>query len=132
MDERIALFLEELKRALAGKRVLWIAGADLAHVGPHFAQRGDFDETPLDADDRASLEKRDQQTLEPVLRGDARGWFDEIRREKDRRRVCGLPPIYSMLRSAEAGAGKLLVYAQCPADERGGSIVSIASLVFAS
>jgi AmmeMemoRadiSam system protein B len=131
MDERVAIFLEELKKATAGKRVLWIAGADLAHVGPHFARRGDFDETPLDGSDRESLEKRDQETLGPVLHGDAKGWFDQIRREKDRRRVCGLPPIYAMLRSAEATNGKLLVYAQCPADERGGSLVSIASLVFA-
>jgi AmmeMemoRadiSam system protein B len=130
MDERVAVFLEELKKLVNGKRVLWIAGADLAHVGPHFARPGDFDETPLDRDDRQSLEKRDQETLRPVLRGDAQGWFDEIRRERDRRRVCGLPPIYAMLRSVEAGTGKLLVYAQCPADERGGSLVSIASVVF--
>jgi AmmeMemoRadiSam system protein B len=131
MDERIAVFLEELKKLTEGKRVLYIAGADLAHVGPHFARHGDFDASPLDKDDRQSLEKRDQESLKPVLRGDAQGWFDEIRREKDRRRVCGLPPIYAMLRSADVHDGKLLVYAQCPADERGGSLVSIASLIFA-
>jgi MEMO1 family protein len=136
MDERLAVFLEELKLALDGKKVLWLAGADLAHVGPQFARPGDGDTDPLDKDDRASLEKRDQETLQPVIRGDAKGWFSAIRLERDRRRVCGLPPIYAMLRSAEASAGslkdgKLLVYAQCPADERGGSIVSIASLVFA-
>jgi hypothetical protein len=130
MDERIAVFLEELKKAIGGKKVLWLAGADLAHVGPNFARPGDFDADALSQDDRASLEKRDQETLQPVLRGDARGWFEEIRREKDRRRVCGLPPIYAMLRSSEAKSGKLLVYAQCPADERGGSLVTIASLVF--
>jgi AmmeMemoRadiSam system protein B len=130
MDERIAVFLEELKKLVNGRRVLWIAGADLAHVGPHFARHGDFDATPLDGNDKSSLERRDQETLKPVIRGDAQGWFDEIRRERDRRRVCGLPPIYAMLRSAEVKDGKLLVYAQCPADERGGSLVSIASLVF--
>ncbi len=130
MDERVAIFIEELKRSLEGKRVLWIAGADLAHVGPSFARHGEGDMTPLDKNDRASLERRDQETLAPVLRGDARGWFEEIRRERDQRRVCGLPPIYAMLRSAEPTSGKLLVYAQCPADEGGGSIVSIASLVF--
>jgi hypothetical protein len=130
MDERVAVFLEELKKLVSGRRVLWIAGADLAHVGPHFARQGDFDASPLDADDRQSLEKRDHETLKPVLRGDAQQWFDEIRRERDRRRVCGLPPIYAMLRTSDAKDGKLLVYAQCPADDRGGSLVSIASVVF--
>jgi AmmeMemoRadiSam system protein B len=130
MDERVAVFLEELRRAVDGKRVLWLAGADLAHVGPNFARPGDFDADPLDRDDKASLEKRDQETLQAVIRGDAKAWFEEIRRERDRRRVCGLPPIYALLRSADATSGKLLAYAQCPADENGGSVVSIASLVF--
>jgi AmmeMemoRadiSam system protein B len=124
-DPRLTVFIEELLAALGGRPTLWIAGADLAHVGPRF---GDVE--PLDNQDRASLEKRDQETLMAAARGDARAWFEEIRREKDRRRVCGLPPIYAMLTAARPGAGKLLAYGQCPADEKGGSLVSIASLVY--
>jgi MEMO1 family protein len=122
---RVANFLAALGRVVEGRRVLWIAGADLAHVGPRFG-----DQDALDAGDRGSLERRDRATLDAAARGDAAGWFAELAREKDRRRVCGLPPIYAMLETARPGAGELLAYAQCPADEKGGSLVSIASLVW--
>ena len=55
---------------------------------------------------------------------DRLSWFDDIRREQDRRRVCGLTPIYALLSVASPGRGKLTAYGQCPAEE--GSIVSIA------
>jgi AmmeMemoRadiSam system protein B len=121
--EDVGGFCKALAEAVAGKKVLWIAGADLAHVGPRFG-----DAEPLDASDRDSLEKRDAATLGHVARGDAAGWFNEIKRERDRRNVCGLTPIYALLAAAQPGPGKLEAYGQCPAEE--GSIVSIASLVY--
>jgi AmmeMemoRadiSam system protein B len=124
-DLRIDAVLSSLKELIGTRTTLWIAGADLAHVGPRFG-----DDEALDATDRGSLERRDQETLTHAARGDASAWFDEIRKERDRRRVCGLPPIFAMLESAQPGAGKLCAYAQCPADDEGGSIVSIASLVY--
>lgn len=117
-------FLRVLGELTAGKRVLWLAGADLAHVGPRFG-----DAEPLTQQDRDSLERRDQVTLGPVAAGDATAWFMEIKREQDRRRVCGLTPIYALLSAAKPGRGKLAAYGQCPAEE--GSIVSIASFVYA-
>jgi AmmeMemoRadiSam system protein B len=129
----VALVLSELSHIVEGKRLLVIASADLAHVGPRFG-----DGAPLDAEDRASLERRDQVTLAPVLRGDAAAWFAELAREKDRRNVCGLSPIYSMLQllskrasgEAQPVIGRQVAYGQCPADERSTSVVSIASIVF--
>lgn len=114
-----------LRETLAGKKVLWVGGVDLAHVGPRFG-----DEQPLDQDDCKSLERRDQEMLQPCLRGDANGWFQELAREKDARRVCGLSPIYALLETANVSQGSLLAYGQCPADDNGGSIVSIASLLY--
>ena len=124
-DRSVDVFLATLNELTAGKRVLWIAGADLAHVGPHFG-----DKEPLDADDRTSLERRDHETLVACANGDAGAWFEELHKERDRRRVCGLPPIFAMLECAQPGKGELAVYAQCPADDAGGSLVSIASLVY--
>jgi hypothetical protein len=126
-DSEVSVVLSELRRLVANRTVLWIAGADLAHVGPRYG-----DPEPLDRDDLGSLERRDQQTLARVVAGDAKGWFDEIAREKDRRNVCGLSPIYALLATTDLAAtpGKLLAYAQCPADERNTSVVSIASIVF--
>ena len=124
-DSELTAILEEITRAVAGRRTLFIAAADLAHVGPRY---GDPD--PLDADDRQSLERRDHQSLQPVEKGDASGWFAQIAVEKDRRNVCGLCPIYSMLAVAKPTSGRILAYGQCPADDTGGSLVSIASLAF--
>jgi MEMO1 family protein len=115
--------LSVLLELLGNRRVLWIAGADLAHVGPQFG-----DDSALTKEDHASLEKRDHETLRSVAAGDAAAWLGAIRAEKDSRRVCGLSPIYAMLLAARPGAGRLTVYAQCPAEA--GSVVSIASLVF--
>jgi MEMO1 family protein len=124
-DAIVSTVIDELVSLCQGRRTLFIAGADLAHVGPRFGHP-----QPLDADDRASLEKRDQITLQHCLRGDGSAWFAEIAREKDARNVCGLSPIYAMLAAARPGEGRLAAYAQCAADEGGGSLVSIASLVY--
>jgi hypothetical protein len=124
-DPRVDVVLSSLGELIGARPTLWIAGADLAHVGPRFG-----DDESLDASDRGSLERRDQETLAHASRGDAAAWFDEIKKERDRRRVCGLPPIFAMLESARPGSGRIAAYAQCPADEDGGSIVSIASLVY--
>ncbi len=130
-EPTVAVLLSALTTLTAGRRVLWIAAADLAHVGPRFG-----DEQALVAEDHASLERRDQETLRALASGSAKAWLDEIWREENVRRVCGLSPIYHALLCARPAPGKLVAYAQCPADESAGaalgagSIVSIASLVF--
>lgn len=116
-------FLGKLAAAVEGRKVLWIASADLAHVGPQYNDR-----EPLTEADRRSLEKRDGETLAHVLKGDAAGWWNELRKERDRRRVCGLAPIYALLTAAKPGDGRLAVYAQAPGEE--GSVVSLATIVW--
>jgi predicted class III extradiol MEMO1 family dioxygenase len=111
------------ERQQAGETVLWVAASDLAHVGPRF---GDLD--PVNEGDRDSLERRDQETLKPVLSGDAMGFLGEIRRERDRRHVQGLGTLYTFLQAARPTAGKLRCYAQCDAES--GSFVSLATLVY--
>jgi AmmeMemoRadiSam system protein B len=127
-DAAVSVFLDEVKRLTDGRRTLFVAGADLAHVGPHF---GDAD--PLDDGDKRGLRHRDEASLAHCARGDAAGWFAEIASEKDRRRVCGLPPIYALLATADVKrerSGRVTFYGQCAADEDAGSLVSIASVVY--
>ena len=123
--EARATVLEAVARLAERQRTLFIAGADLAHVGPRFG-----DPTGMSRADCESLERRDRESLEPVLRGDAGAWLEEIRREDDRRRICGLEPIYAALVASAATGGRLAAYGQVPADEAGASVVSAASLVF--
>jgi AmmeMemoRadiSam system protein B len=125
-DHEIATVLDELRALTLARRTVYIAGADLAHVGPRFG-----DPEPLQQLDREALEARDLATIRHLERGDAEGWFGELEGEQDCRRVCGLPPIYALLYAARPSDGRLLAYDQCPADEDGGSRVSIASVAFA-
>lgn len=111
------------ERIQRGDQVMWLGVGDLAHVGPRF---GDME--PVSDDDRDSLERRDQQTLTPVLSGDAPSFFGEIRRERDRRRILGLGAIYTFLRASRASSGSLRCYAQCSVGP--GSYISTASIVY--
>jgi AmmeMemoRadiSam system protein B len=106
-------------------RVVVVAGADLAHVGPRFGA-----EQPYDAEQRATLEGLDRGSLERAAAVDGAGFWADVARDLDDRRVCGLGPIWSLLQSVSGGAhGRLLHYEQTVhADD--GSIVSHAAMGF--
>jgi predicted class III extradiol MEMO1 family dioxygenase len=67
--------------------------------------------------------------LEYAEKMDGEGFFSVISNESDRRRICGLPAIYSMLKTVEAKEGKVLKYGQAFSRETQ-SVVSFASLAF--
>lgn len=140
-------FLEAV-RALAESRpgrVVVIAGADLAHVGPRFG-----DAKAMGSRERDALEERDRASLACALGRDASAFWEHVAEDLDTRRVCGLGPIYSLLRSlprtnggapAEVNGGggasrattahraQILHYEQT-IDDDDGSIVSHAGLAF--
>jgi AmmeMemoRadiSam system protein B len=126
-DARVSRFLDGV-RALADERpgrVVVIAGADLAHVGPRFG-----DERPFDSQQRADLERADRDSLERAVSVDAGGFWAHVAGDLEERRVCGLAPIWSLLRSLASGArGRVLHYEQT-VDAEDGSIVSHAAVGF--
>lgn len=124
-DEGIVAALEFLREATAGRRTLVIAAGDLAHMGPAFG-----DAMPLDAGARARLRADDEGSIGDILAGDADGFLERSRRELDSRRICGLSPIYLMLKYLEGRRlqGEAVGYDQCAADKQGGSVVSIAGV----
>jgi AmmeMemoRadiSam system protein B len=124
---KVRAFLAALARRTAGRRVLVIAGADLAHVGPRFG------DGPFRVSECAALEHTDRRALAHVSAGDADAFHDAICADSDRYRVCGTAPIYATLAllglaGAPARRGELLSYAQCPADDGPVSWVSVAAL----
>lgn len=123
-DLRFARAVDALQEATAGRRVLVVAAADLAHVGPAFG-----DATPYGDADRRELAEKDERLLRAVCAGDAADFFGQLRDERDCRRVCGLPPIYLTLRFLGACQGEVVGYDQCPADPEGGSLVSIGGVL---
>jgi AmmeMemoRadiSam system protein B len=124
----VGQFIEALQTAMAKRpnRVCLLASADLAHVGLRF---GD-----AEAPNRFRLQsmgEEDRRLLEYAERVDAEGFYDSIRRERDRRRICGFPPIYTLLKLVDAREGKLLKYDQSM-DPSTQSVVTFASLAFFS
>lgn len=106
-------------------RILIVSGADMAHVGPRFG-----DARALDQDQRQALEARDLASIACATGGDASAFFDDVSSDLSTRRVCGLGPIYTLLRALPGEVhGELLHYAQ-HIDPTEGSIVSHAGLGF--
>jgi AmmeMemoRadiSam system protein B len=126
-DARVVRFVDGV-RALVEKRagrVVVVAGADLAHVGPRFG-----DEHPYDDAARAGLESTDRGSLEHASGADAPGFWADVAKDLDVRRVCGLAPIWSLLRTIPGGTrGRVLHYEQT-VDAEDGSIVSHAAMGF--
>lgn len=113
-DERVPRFVDALRETIAAssRRVCLIAGVDLAHVGPRFG-----DPEPNTDRSLALVERADRGMLESVVAGDARGFFASVAFDRDARRICGLSPIYTLLRLLPEAPGRLLRYAQWPDPE---------------
>ncbi|MGH7359597.1 MAG: MEMO1 family protein, partial [Candidatus Rokuibacteriota bacterium] len=110
-DADIEAVLGAVRDAMATvpRRYCIVAGADLAHVGPRFG-----DDWRVTSADLARVETDDRALLAPVVSMDAEGFFAEARRQADRNRICGLSPIYALLRLVPGGTGRLLRYGQWP------------------
>ena len=122
----IRQFIDALKEAVSslGREVCYIASADLSHMGLQFGDREGVSEYGL-----RILSQEDQEMLGYVEKMDGEGFFSSISKERDRRRICGFLPIYSILKTLEAKEGKLLKYGQAFTPETQ-SVVTFASLAF--
>jgi AmmeMemoRadiSam system protein B len=126
-DPRIEEFLSALRSIVErhADRTVVIAGADLAHVGPRFG-----DAAPYDENGRTELEQADRVSLDLASSLDHRDFFFQVQGDLETRRVCGLGPIYALLRVLPDGSrGKLAHYEQT-IDPQEGSIVSHAAMAF--
>jgi len=122
-DFRINTFLTELKKLIdsCGDSVIVIAGVDLAHVGPKFGDKNQVDEDTL-----SWIKKRDAISLKHTEQIDAEGFYRSVEEEKDKRKICGLSSIYSMLKVTDASYGTILDYDNA-IEEDTGSVVTFAS-----
>jgi AmmeMemoRadiSam system protein B len=113
-DPRVPRFLDALRETMeaSSRRVCLVAGVDLAHVGPRFGDPEPNTEASL-----AIVEREDRVMLESVVAGDARGFFAHVAADRDARRICGLSPIYSLLRILPEAPGRLIEYRQWPDPE---------------
>jgi MEMO1 family protein len=123
-DDRLNTFIETLRQATAGRKVLAVASVDLAHVGPRF-----HDAFTMDEARRQALRASDGRLIEAILEGNASRFYDEIAAVEDQNRICGFSSIYLMLRYLEPTQGIQVAYEQCAADPSNHSLVSICGLL---
>ncbi|HTM09997.1 MAG TPA: AmmeMemoRadiSam system protein B [Verrucomicrobiae bacterium] len=125
-DPRIGDFLKVLGDLAAkeSRRVCFVAGVDLAHVG---AQFGDRD--PITPDFLKWVEAEDLKSIDKLTAADPEGFFQEIAKDEDRRRICGFSPLYSLAYLMQGGQGRLLKYDQAFTQETG-SAVTFTSMVY--
>jgi predicted class III extradiol MEMO1 family dioxygenase len=124
-DANGSAFYEALRRTAEelGRRVCYVAGADLAHLGPRFD-----DPDGVSASSLADLERRDRETLGAVARGDAAAFHASVMSDGNARRICGLAPIVATIRCTEGRPATLDAYHQWVED---GSVVSFAAMTIA-
>ncbi len=119
--EAMVQAVREAEKALGGDTV-YLAGVDFSHVGPRFA------DPRIDAPVAAEIERMDRAAIAAAEKGDAEAWFRTIAEHGDSTRICGLAPVYALLRCTEPGAGRLLRYQQ--SKEEDSSLVTVAAMAW--
>ncbi|MEW6554630.1 MAG: AmmeMemoRadiSam system protein B [Actinomycetota bacterium] len=125
-DPQVGAFIAALKGLLSAMEggVLLMASADLAHVGARFGSL-----MPLDAVLLSSTTGKDKEMLAEVEEGDADGFYSYVAAEKDARHICGLSPIYTLVKALDGRRGELIDYGHW-FDAGEGSAVTFAAMVF--
>ncbi|MDE0332190.1 MAG: AmmeMemoRadiSam system protein B [Nitrospinae bacterium] len=113
-DAQVETFIAALSETITayrqnGRMVCLIASVDFAHVGPQFG-----DEDPVGEVRLKELAQADGKSLEAVCRGEAEAFYWSVAEDGDARNVCGLAPIYTMLRVLNDCEGEVLRYSQWP------------------
>jgi MEMO1 family protein len=113
-DPRVPRFIDGLLETMAasGRKTCLIAGVDLAHVGPRFG-----DPEANTDDSLAAVAAADRSMLDAVLAGEPTSFYASVAHDGDRRRICGLSPIYTFLRALPGVRGRLIRYSQWPDPE---------------
>src|SRR5262249_3009125 len=104
--------------------ICYIISGDLAHIGPKFG-----DELPVHDGQLDHSRRQDHELIRQAEAVDLAGYFQVIAAEQDVRRICGLPPTYTVLDAIQPGTGKLLHYDQY-VHPHGYESVSFASVAF--
>jgi MEMO1 family protein len=97
----------------------------MAHMG---ARYGDRFRAVANEGQMAAVAERDRRRMERINEGDARGFWDQVRENRDDLKWCGSAPFYTFLKSVPELRGETLQYEQWNIDEQ--SVVSFAGMQF--
>jgi AmmeMemoRadiSam system protein B len=108
-----------------GDGLRWVLGIDMAHQGQRY---GDAFAARAHQDGMTEVTRRDQLRMNRMLAGDAAGFWDLVRENRDDLRWCGSAPAYTFLKVMPQARGRLHNYEQWNIDDA--SVVSFAGLSF--
>lgn len=111
--------------AQEGKKLFWVLGVDMAHMGRRY---GDGFPARADQGPMGQVAARDNQRIQQINRGDAAGFWELVKENRDDLKWCGSAPIYTFLRAVPEARGRLLHYQQWNIDEH--SVVSFGAIAF--
>ncbi|MCS6853116.1 MAG: AmmeMemoRadiSam system protein B [Gemmataceae bacterium] len=122
----IARMIDALRRAEAAtaEPVCYLISGDMAHIGPKFG-----DPEPVDRRDLDRCRHQDQNLLQWAAAGNTTEYFRLLMDERDRRRICGFPPTYTLLEAIGPARGQVVHYNQY-VHSRGFECVSFAAVSF--
>jgi len=124
-DPKLAALYRAIVEAAdaCNRRICVVASGDLSHIGRKF---GD----PADAREMFEEVRRfDHEVMSILESADPEQFIERVGRERNRTRICGVAPFYTMLRSVAPGSGRVFHYDLWDEVERG-SAVTFASAVY--
>jgi AmmeMemoRadiSam system protein B len=108
----------------AGEPICYIISGDLAHIGPEFGDPERLEPAVLERSRR-----QDERLCGAAEAVDPEAYFNIVADEADGRRICGMPPTYTLLEAIRPRRGRVLHYDQY-VHPRGAQSVSFASVAF--
>ena len=122
--DEVAKILKDLAQSREG-HVGFISSVDLAHIGPRYGDNFRPHEETL-----AQHLRADADLLRFLEECDVQGFIGTLQREHNRRRICGLAPLYVLSKIlGGVAAGKLLHHTHVTVDQND-SFVTFASMAF--
>ncbi len=105
------------------KNPLFVASVDFTHFGRKFHD-------PYDGMEHfQSIKEHDSKLIEHISKCNPNGFFQEVSKVKDKFKICGLSPIYTLLTLVRPSKGHFLMYDYWD-DAQNKSVVTFASFCF--
>lgn len=126
-NDQVRRFFDALSETAEerGDELVFVLGIDLAHIGRRYGD--DLVAEALQGPLRA-VQDRDRERLDRIAAGDARGYYELLRPNRDDLRWCGHGPLYAFLSTVEGIEGRVLSYEQWNIDAQ--SVVTFTGMEF--
>ncbi len=126
--KRVDKFIEALKKTVeeTNRKTVFVASVDFSHVGARFG-----DSHKLSDEELKRIEDDDRELLDAIERMNMENFHKKIVETNSVNRVCGFPPLYTLLKVCDADHGSLIEYRQNIEGQRE-TVVSFATMTLHS